>query len=123
MPTRAEATTAAVALGRRPPALFITITGIIIILIIFSLYISVYIYIYIHIYMYTYMFSYLYIGKRSAEPWKGARPSPKAKTYLGDVWTSQPEQVLMFSLMTSIMEKLAQKQTYLWEHLGTPAPT
>ena len=35
-------------------------------------------------------------GERRAE---GAR-APRRQTYLSDVWTSQPEQVFTFSLMT-----------------------
>ena len=62
----------------------------------------VHIYIYIYIYTYTYIYIYIYIGKSSESLAEGGQTTQKAKVCFGDVWTSQPEQVLTVSLVTSI---------------------
>ena len=56
------------------------------------------------------------------ETCRGGQTTLKAKIYLGDFWTSRPEQVLKFPLW-NIIEKWARKPKCLWEDLGTPAPT
>ena len=37
--------------------------------------------------------------EQQGEPCRGGQTTQKTKIYLGDFWTSQPEQVLTFSLM------------------------
>ena len=96
-----------------------------------SLYISIslplYVYIYIHIYIYIYSYTHTillhqltqynevrWLGGGLGEEWRetrrGGQTTQTVEVYLGDLWTSQPEQAF----------KVLPCEYYLRSELGSP---